>query len=567
MIGDDTSPYKMRLSLNEKFEDICAKHKNDDNLTELTNFSYNSEKEPDHRENCKLKHCELNFRMLDSVEPIIKTYDRDLIIKKKHQNFETIRSEFKSQCRGGINKGETQRGHGYLLKCARGDHVALQSGKNIVQRRFYQFFDSSFAAIKSNDHVTSNSNHLIGLHEVHLQPRQYDSGARKAKKKLKRRLEFVVIPKVIPASFLNESKEEESVIMAPPLEVNHVNTTISASSQSLDAHDSAQIKEAKNVYSENNSLKKSLTEVSEEKENKAYLHSSCMFFSTKEIQATAEDTNRRMINSTIFEDDVSNQARANVRRTGSVAYDCLKDDNPTRDSSLKGKEKFKVLEQGINQRGVLNVLVIFNDTITIKAKLLPPASMKARFKENDTLCSDSSPLMPKINPQKLNIITEEAMEEGDLGKYQILRMKPYMFSRDSTKNRLLEYSLKYVEKHCWFDTLFKFFELVDTMYNDLLAFYGRLVKEFSVSNTSMQTDARDGQAVLSAVGQIKSAKLNFKFALQNISFSVELKEDLGASHLPFSPVKKIPANSERFLFNSSLVDALAAFRHFISSFA
>lgn len=181
--------------------------------------------------------------------------------------------------------------------------------------------------------------------------------------------------------------------------------------------------------------------------------------------------------------------------------------------------KFKVLEHKIKPDAVLSLVIIFNESTTLKLKLRP--------------ATNDDP--EKITPFRLavgldNFASAEdehlgAMQEALLnsnGKYTVVQAKPLMFSRDPVKSRLFELSLGFVQTHFWSETLQRFLELVEGVYNDQLNYYLSLQKLLCTLEGDSQIVEQTGtEATLSIEGQLGSDPVRVLTPLFSPGLSVD----------------------------------------------
>lgn len=230
----------------------------------------------------------------------------------------------------------------------------------------------------------------------------------------------------------------------------------------------------------------------------------------------------------------------------------------------KPNSRFEILEQWTKGESRLRLLVIFNETTTLKIKLLKECvGGKHEDKKNtqEHLETQEADIASTSNPEE---------KEGRIhtGKYTIEQMKPLMFAKDPIKNSLFEHIIHYVQKHFWFDTLHRFLEIVDLIYSDLVHYYGKAIKEFSSNQQSSRIEVRDNKDCLIVDGSIKSAKLTCCTPIfgKNSFLVYPLASDSYA-HMPITGNRKLPSKGPMSELNSSLADTLTAFRSFVSTFA
>lgn len=231
-------------------------------------------------------------------------------------------------------------------------------------------------------------------------------------------------------------------------------------------------------------------------------------------------------------------------------------------STYKPSGKFKILEQTEKSDGSLSMLIIFNETTTLKFNLRPcnAETTSSQIFPEEALHDQKSPR----NCSTSNL--EERHSEG-CKRYSIARFKSLMFAKDPIKNDLFDYTLKFIENTFWYDTLQRFLEIVDTVYSDLIQYYAKVLKEFSASSGQAKIEEIDGRAYLVVEGQIKSAKVICTTPIDSHLFGAMVKGDEGFAHLPMSANRRLLKKAPFSELNCSTVDSLVAYKYFVSSIA
>lgn len=156
---------------------------------------------------------------------------------------------------------------------------------------------------------------------------------------------------------------------------------------------------------------------------------------------------------------------------------------PATRNSLPGRptkisDKFQVLEQNFNHNGNLSLVIIFNESTTLKLKLsMVTDSSKAQEVHHhnlDELDAEFDNLEQGMSPSKPKLSLSQLLDTA--GKYKIVSAKPLLFAKDPVKNQLFESVLHFVQQNFWYENLLRFLELVETIYNDRILFYNNICK-------------------------------------------------------------------------------------------
>jgi hypothetical protein len=158
---------------------------------------------------------------------------------------------------------------------------------------------------------------------------------------------------------------------------------------------------------------------------------------------------------------------------------------------MPSANKFKVLEHKLKPGAILSLVIILNESTTLKIRIKPSnpdvqgsmtslAQLPSYQKQSlmDSPIPDEA-ITGSPRKQSLNASSTGSMEDAIMdsnGKYVIMSTKPIMFNKDPIRRRLLELVLLFVEVYFWIDNLHKYLELVNMIYTDLLSYYSKIIK-------------------------------------------------------------------------------------------
>lgn len=576
-------PYRMRLSDFGNMDKMSEPTPTESNAAKLDDQATSVESEVKSEEIVKRVRKASDILLGDSLEmggrePVINMYSHDLIMKryssllKKRRESITKRSVSRSTVESDYNK------EGYYIKTRSSPNNFVPFVSNPVQKRFYELFDSeAHSTSVASDHV-SNPNKMITLQDIHVDPKMALIIKKQKRTRNPKREDHN--SKDIPKDFFSGlsiqpaspffSRKPNSVRKSPLRgKLKEYQLTISPllpkkSTDSLsveEREDSGQMKDKVSpIETDENKLGLSGSLSSMDNSPLKRQLSAELFNKKALIQAgrisVGTHSKPELNESFEFEERLKRVNSVSVKKNEisqfNFAMPNLKE--------VKKVSKFKILEQKLKNDLTLSILIIFNETTTLKVRLAPT---------NSTLGSQNS-FNDSPEPERKSSIISISGTAADekpcfeAGRYKILRTKSLMFAKDPIKNELFEFSLKYVENNFWYDTLYRFLEIVDRVYTDLTHYYSRVLKELSANNTAASIENNN---TLLVDGHIKSAKITCKTVLQSSKFTVEPRENNGAAYLPFSPVRKLLTSRPHEALNTSTADALVAFRYFVSSYA
>ena len=233
--------------------------------------------------------------------------------------------------------------------------------------------------------------------------------------------------------------------------------------------------------------------------------------------------------------------------------------------NIRPVSRFQILEQTFKGDSRLSLLVIFNETTTLKIRMKKLMVGGSDDQNHPKLTLDVDNLQSDTMSDSNSDNNQNAIHNG---KFKIVKMKSLMFAKDPIKNKLFAITLKYVEDNFWYDTLHKFLHLIDLIYSDLIEYYSRVLKDFSANFTTSKLEVTKNREFLVVDGQIKSAKLSCSTPIfGKDSFKVHSLGDVSYAYMPFTSNKKLPSKGPMSELSCSLIDSVTVFRFFVSAFA
>lgn len=516
---------------------------------------------------------------------VIKKYSNDLIykrpvltLKKKRERDTSILSSFSS----ASTKCEESC---YLMKNKTGLRGRIPFIENRVQKRFYEYFDSQVCnELSLFPKVTQkkDENHLC---DFHIDPPALQKQKSLFKPRRLKRQTHNSMP--LPDTFLptiavtrehsSKSVNSNSVRRSPSHIINQTSNILISPFRVKSKTGSSNTLEdkelPKEVFVENNDFEDLPLELEDN-------DSPLGFEGSLKRQLSSDIFNRK----TNFRDRMS-MGHVHLRSEqfrGSFDLDSRFDTGmgiervqsvvvkKTRESfsfsnleAIKPTTRFQILEQTNRSDSNLSLLVIFNETTTLKIRLKrayvagpgDPDAPRLECEENRRSTPNSAS----------DLSNEEKLPFS--GKFKIVRMKSLMFAKDPIKNQLFEHTLAYVQNHFWYDTLHRFLELVDLIYSDLVHYYTKVQKEFSTTIQASKIEVQNFKEHLVVEGSIKSAKLSCSTPIfGQRDFKVYPLNEETYAHMPINSNKKLPNKGPMTELSCSLADSVRAFRYFMSTF-
>lgn len=519
---------------------------------------------------------------------VIKKYCNDIIYKKRIITLKRKRDRNVTINNSISTQDTDNRGNYYSMKTKTGLSRKLHFVQNPAQKTFYEFFDSQIFTEVS---LFSKSNHKRDekhLSDYHIKPstvcqKNPSSCPRRVKRQFHNSLE-------LPESFLptmtltselsSKSGNSTSVRKSPTHLINRsVNAMISPFKVKIESSNTFEDKELpRGDFVENNYMDE-LPDTLDE------LNSPLPFSTSLKRQQSSEIfTRKKQIYDRMSMGHISlGKDRSEPLHRSSFDLDHYNDMGITRVQSvvvkksrnnfsfnnmtnMKPNSKFEILEQWTKGESRLRLLVIFNETTTLKIKLLKVFVQGGNQDQKEPKPSNSE---GKLSGTKSKSVSDEDECENrpHSGKYIIEHMKPLMFAKDPIKNTLFEHTIKFVQENFWYDTLNRFLDLVDLIYSDLVQYYSKALKEFSATQQMSRIEIQEGKECLVIVGNIKSAKLSCSTPIfGKDKFTVTPLAPETYAHMPMAGNKKLPTKGPMSELSSSLADSLTAFRCFMSTF-
>lgn len=269
------------------------------------------------------------------------------------------------------------------------------------------------------------------------------------------------------------------------------------------------------------------------------------------------------------------------------------------EASISRHDKvFTVLEHKVKKGAILSLMIIFNDSTTLKLRLMPSSEGLEGYSPAETSLSHhlnledhnpnlsnfsnignhpnhanhpSDPNHPdhpdhhagerKYSANATSISSLENAMKTSNGKYRIMSTKPLMFAKDHIRKKLFAFSIEYVKKYFWYNTLQRYLELVDRIYQDLLHSYHGLLKELNVGSSAAKIeDSQYGPAFVIA-GESKGTKMTVCCPLKHPQLLISSFEE--NKEQPPKKKKKISSRPIEELFTSSPIEQLKHFKQFI----
>lgn len=525
---------------------------------------------------------------------IIKKYSSDLIYKKPSLTLRRKRERPATDAECSVSaRSDSTKNSFYSMKTRTGLTRKIPFVENKVQKRFYEYFDSHIyqeVSLFSKSSFRKEEKHLSDFHIepsssfTRSQTLRSASSMRKAKRQNHNstRLPETFFPtmntKVEPMMRSPNSCSLRRSQVCPGYRPNTLISPFKVNSKSESSDAPFENELGKQSFVENNCLDDLPMEFDDDtpvnRQQPATLkrHLSAELLHKKKVITDRVSIGNIQLNSgrydrVAFDLDDSKVESPLMRVYSVVVHKSKSNLNFNKGSSIKPPSKFQILEQWTKGESKLRLLVIFNETTTLKIKLKKIYSPDRA--DGDDFLKQESDESKKSSPNSVSDLSlHDKSTSLHSGKFKIEQMKSLMFAKDPVKNCLFEYILNYVQRYFWYDTLHRFLELVDLIYSDLVQYYSKAQKEFSATHLGSHLETQDDDAFLVVEGSIKSAKLVCSTPiLGRDTFSVTSQGPAAFLSLPLSKNRKLLRKGPMSELSCSLADSLTAFRLFVSTFA
>ena len=467
----------------------------------------------------------------------------------------------------------------YMMKTKRGLKKKLEFVNNTIHHKYYTFFDSQMDGFGTPRIKQSVSGKQISLHEIHIEPRmslltrpknsfrrpkRYDFNSKEAPQNF---FPDFLIQHTSPIISVNSTSVRRSPMKFTSRPTNQISPFLvkvtSVSSLSMDELD-LPISEADNHQNEKKYLEPELelqnSGISDDSVS-CILKRQCSadLFTRKRILQNRESLGNfsTKLDTSFDLDDHDHLKRVNsalIKKPRQRLTQQLIPNN-------RPEARFKVLEQKEKKDSTMSMLIIFNETTTLKIRL-EVCGVDEDIASSFGEISEGK----KSSKNDSNSSLGEILLEGN-GRYRITKFKSLMFAKDPIRNELFEHTLKFVEKNFWYDTLHRFLVTVDKVYTDLTQYYSKVLRELSATNSAARIENNQNIKYLAVEGQVKSARLTFATPLIHHLFTVEAKSEKEFALLPMTSNKKLPNKGLHSELSCNTVDSLIAYKYFVSSFA